>query len=396
MITPSFGLTATERVLPRLALDFTTASLDPRITFTRTGNTATVINSSGVITSINANLPRFDYTLKTGGACKGLLIEETRINFLTSVDLVNPTSTTGWTKTGDAASTFTVVSDSTELTAAGLATLCTAGNVYKLDNSAGTTNAFVNINTAVTWGLASVSLSAYMRGSGTARLETNQGTWTPVNHTLTSVYQRYVTVGTTDTSSNQFRVRALAGSVVYFILVQAEVGAFATSLIPNTGSAVTRNADNASMTGTNFSSWYNATEGTFVVRGNIPSTGGATRRLLSANDNTTDNSIQLAMASGGTSGYFEARVLGSTVVSASVGTVAVNNFYNYSLGYKLNNYAYTANASSPGTDTSADVPTINQLSIGYHTTSSWINGYIAKILYFPQRLTNAEIQAQSK
>lgn len=36
MITPAFGLTATERVLPKLALDFTTASLDSRVTFTRT------------------------------------------------------------------------------------------------------------------------------------------------------------------------------------------------------------------------------------------------------------------------------------------------------------------------------------------------------------------------
>jgi hypothetical protein len=47
MITPSFSLTATERVLPRLALDFTTASLDPRVTFTRSGATATRVNSSG-------------------------------------------------------------------------------------------------------------------------------------------------------------------------------------------------------------------------------------------------------------------------------------------------------------------------------------------------------------
>lgn len=52
MITPSFGLTATERVLPKLAIDFTTATLDPRITFTRSGNTATYTNSSGVITAI--------------------------------------------------------------------------------------------------------------------------------------------------------------------------------------------------------------------------------------------------------------------------------------------------------------------------------------------------------
>jgi len=42
MITPSYGLTATERVLPRMALDFTTATLDPRVTFTRTDNTATI------------------------------------------------------------------------------------------------------------------------------------------------------------------------------------------------------------------------------------------------------------------------------------------------------------------------------------------------------------------
>ena len=82
MITPSFGLTATERVLPKLALDFTTASLDNRITFTRAGNTATVINSSGLVTTINADLPRFDYTLNTGGDCKGLLIEEARTNLL--------------------------------------------------------------------------------------------------------------------------------------------------------------------------------------------------------------------------------------------------------------------------------------------------------------------------
>lgn len=54
MITPSFGLTATERVLPKLALDFTTASLDSRVTFTRTtgaSNPATYVNSSGAITA---------------------------------------------------------------------------------------------------------------------------------------------------------------------------------------------------------------------------------------------------------------------------------------------------------------------------------------------------------
>ena len=35
--------------------------------------------------------------------------------------------------------------------------------------------------------------------------------------------------------------------------------------IPTSGSAVTRSADLASMTGTNFSSWYNQSEGTIYL-----------------------------------------------------------------------------------------------------------------------------------
>lgn len=58
MITPYFGLTATERVLPKLALDFTTASLDSRITFTRTTDAthpATYVDSNGYVTSATNN-----------------------------------------------------------------------------------------------------------------------------------------------------------------------------------------------------------------------------------------------------------------------------------------------------------------------------------------------------
>ena len=95
MITPSFSITATERVLPKLALDFTTASLDPRITFTRALNTATKVNSSGFIETVNADTPRFDYDPITK-VCKGLLIEESRTNQA----LQSENLTTTWTRTG--------------------------------------------------------------------------------------------------------------------------------------------------------------------------------------------------------------------------------------------------------------------------------------------------------
>jgi hypothetical protein len=41
MLTPAYALTATERVLPRMALDFTTGVLDPRVTVARLLDTAT-------------------------------------------------------------------------------------------------------------------------------------------------------------------------------------------------------------------------------------------------------------------------------------------------------------------------------------------------------------------
>lgn len=56
MITPAYAPTATERVLPRLALDFATGTLDPRVSVARPLNTATRVNSSGFIESINAQL----------------------------------------------------------------------------------------------------------------------------------------------------------------------------------------------------------------------------------------------------------------------------------------------------------------------------------------------------
>ena len=45
---------------PSLLLDFTAASLDSRITFARALNTATRVNSSGFIESVNADVARFD------------------------------------------------------------------------------------------------------------------------------------------------------------------------------------------------------------------------------------------------------------------------------------------------------------------------------------------------
>jgi hypothetical protein len=49
------------------------------MTFSRTGNTATRVNSSGLIETVNANIPRLDYS---DGTCPKLLLEPQRTNVL--------------------------------------------------------------------------------------------------------------------------------------------------------------------------------------------------------------------------------------------------------------------------------------------------------------------------
>jgi len=79
---------------PTLMLDFINNDrLDPRITYTR-NSSATYVSSSGTIKLVSNNVPRFEYDSLTLDA-KGLLIEEDRINLLSSTkDLWN----SPWTK----------------------------------------------------------------------------------------------------------------------------------------------------------------------------------------------------------------------------------------------------------------------------------------------------------
>jgi hypothetical protein len=68
-------------VEPSLRLDFVNSHrLDPRVAFSR-GSRATRINQSGLVEVVGLNIPRFDFDPVTQ-ACRGLLVEEFRINLI--------------------------------------------------------------------------------------------------------------------------------------------------------------------------------------------------------------------------------------------------------------------------------------------------------------------------
>lgn len=278
MITPSFSITATERVLPKLALDFTVGALDPRITFVRTTdvtNPATYIGNNGYVVNATNNQPRFDYDSATL-VCKGLLIEESRTNsVLYSSDYANVL----WTKSSSATATINtaIAPDSTntantiDLSASGISyisqyvvtpsSLSFSSSIYIKGTAGQTYTVKMNNNGVGTW-------------VGTDGVITSGSTIITKTYTLTGLWQRLSIYGTNSVALTGLYTylgdaRTTQTAIVFYAWgAQLEAGAFPTSYIPTTTTALTRNADVATMTGTNFSDWYNVDAGTWQIQTN--------------------------------------------------------------------------------------------------------------------------------
>jgi hypothetical protein len=178
-------------------------------------------------------------------------------------------------------------------------------------------------------------------------------------------------------------------------LPQLELGAFATSVIPTATAQVTRAADNASMTGTNFSSWYNASEGTVVANfGPFFRTTG-NPGVVQIDDGAATNTIR-TYAGSVVSPVFAVSVGGVTQAFLNAGTINTNANTSIAGAYALDNFAKSINGLAPETDTSGTVPVVNRMLIGSGTAGvNYLNGYMRSITYYPQRLADAQLQALS-
>jgi hypothetical protein len=146
------------------------------------------------------------------------------------------------------------------------------------------------------------------------------------------------------------------------------------------------------MTGTNFSSWYNASEGTLVVDAdaiatNINSTtinvsyaGGGTERVQFRTDTNLAQYVYI--------------VGGVAQATLSSGTLTSRVPFKTAGAYKVNDFALSTNGGTVVTDTSGSVASPTELKIGRLTSvSEYLNGHIRQIAYFNSRLPNAQLQA---
>lgn len=404
-----------------LSLDFLSAtSLDARITFTR-GSSATRVNSSGLIESVSSNVARFDYDPVTLAA-KGLLIEEARTNLLLQSQTLDNAS---WGKGSSTVSANTATAPDGTVSADTLipnngTALASATVQQDISKAASATTYTVTVyakeagynrilircqDSAGVTNRADVTVSL-VNGSITSAAAV-AGTFTSASAVVAAAANGFYRVALTFTSSADTFLRTLVfaqdstattgngTSGIYLWGAQNEAGAFATSYIPTVASTVTRSADVATMTGTNFSSWYNQSAGTFVAEyDSVAATiGPSTKAIASANDNTGNNRVYGYLANTGApallvtnGGATEANPLNSVIANATVAKSA--------WGYALNDFAIVTNGGTAATDATGMPPTApNKLEIGNHLAGAPINGHIRSIAYYNTRLPNAQLQS---
>jgi hypothetical protein len=343
--------------------------------------------------------PRFDYDPVTL-APKGLLIEEQRTNLLirSIPDLAIPT---GWS-VGIGGGTFThtlvtapsqflgfqsfILQDQVTSGRGYLTTSITlsASTTYTLTCYFDTTNTYVTSgSTTIVFIGGLTDATGTLSASVSSIDSTGKVSITFTTGTVIAAAIR-VGIGTTNTAVGRASYSAW----------QLEVGTFPTSYIPTTSATVTRAADNASMVGSNFGSWYNQSEGTVFTKWDTAAfvQGAAIRFTLS--DGTSSNQIRVRLApSGSTQVRHDVVNAGVTSVLGSPATIDINS-NREAIGFAANNYAGCLNAGNVVTSTSLTIPTaINQITIGSGVNAaSPLNGHIQSIKYYPTRLPNGTLQ----
>jgi len=293
-------------------------------------STGTFVGSNGLIQTAASGVPRFDHNPATGESL-GLLVEEARTNLLLNSATLGTQS-------------VTVTAVSTTLSFYGTGTVTLTG----------------------------VSTAGPLVGTGVNNRVSL--TFTPTSGSLTLT---------------------VSGSVIN---AQLEAGSFPTSYIPTIASTVTRAADVASITGANFSSWYNATTGTLLGSGTPSSASVANQFIACLSDNTDSNFIGIARSytNNVTDAGFGVCASGPLQAGLSVAAGSWTASQKRSLigAYAANDFAFSFNGGTVGTDLSGSIPTVTQLRIGGATgpSPSPFNGTIARLAYYPARLPNSALQ----
>jgi hypothetical protein len=394
--------------LTKSLIDFVTGQ--NLVTFTR-ASSGTFVGSNGVLQTAATDVPRFDHNPTTGESL-GLLVEEQRTNLMLRSEEFDNAS---WTLGQTSISANVIQSPNGSLTADKL-----------IENSNTSTHLIQQIiaHTSGTTYTASCFVKVAERtffsitfGSGFTGTQANSffdlsnGTTPTSGATVVNVgngwFRCSFTLAATASASSavQFRlatstsVASYTGdgtSGIYLWGAQLEAGAFPTSYIPTTSATVTRSADVASISGSNFSSWYQADEGT-VFADIISAPVNTIAQQVCDFTNSATPTQDRTFARRNTSGGLATAVRAGNVlqVDQSTGvTVAGGGRYRHTFAYGPAVFASTANGVTATESSITTYPTVNQVALGQaYNNVQYLNGTIRRLTYWPQRLSNSTLQA---
>jgi len=413
----------TAGVVPALNLDFVAMNgvLDPRITFQRNSN-GTYWDATGMLQTAGPNVPRFGYDNVTLEPL-GMLYELASTNTIQNNTMVGAVAGTPGTQPN----LWNMDSSGNGL----VRTIVGTGQELGIDfmdvRFAGTpiastpiSIAYVGLNVTAGTPAQVQGMSAFYRlmAGSTAGAVFNQcisasdGTqylgdvalpFVPSTDLLRK--QRPQAVGnltafpTTTRVVNRLRVDVTAGVPVDFTirigLPQNDSSAVLSTPIKTTAAALGRILEVAFMDGANFS-WYVQGEGTLyadytqqnLVNGNVWAfSDGTTANGIREFPNTFNVGINIV--NGGVS-------QGSPFVNTP-GKLPFQRWLT-AAGWATNNLSIAVNGSLSTPDTLVTIPvTLNQFRIGSQETGvTGLGGAIRKIVYFPQRFSDAQLASMTE
>ncbi len=398
------------------------AQLEARSTATAYTVTTTqpITNYIPVLLTAGGNQARFDHN-PTIGESLGLLIEEQRTN----IALYSEQFDNGyWVKDNMTLSSNQIVAPSgvlsgDQMTANGVngnhdifsSAIISAGNTVFSIYAKKSSGRYIYLSLNNT-GNSDYSSVVFDLETGTAGTVVNAGNYSGGQATIIAVGNDWyrVSIAASHSTANEYifigiadslnpsrvgrgRVASTTTASIFIWGAQAETGSFASSYIATTSSSATRTADVASMTGTNFSSWFNNAQGTFVATlsaGTI-SNGG---RVLKISDTDSNRLIDFYLTTTTQSIYSYQN--GITSANFSAGTSSTSKYLT-AVSYAIGNISALVNGGSVTTSTSAVVSSVanSTFSIGYDPISgaSQLSRPIAKIAYYPIQVTSTNLQA---
>jgi hypothetical protein len=423
-------LSAFPSIRPTLSLDFAKVkALDPRITFTR-ASTATYYDAEGVLRTAASGEARFTHNPDTEESL-GLLIEEARTNLIVHSGAVGDT-TKSWGLNNCTADLNAVVAPDGTLSGTEITSTNGTTEVRPRQDgrtiTAGTNIAFsCFVKVPPLSGLTDPAVRLFISTtvSGVNRFSQNEVTYNFTTNTFYSVGSDVLAYGAdlvgngwvrvwgvvngaanTATSTNLYlnmsngnTNRAPVGAKMFYWGTQLEAGSFPTSYIPTVASQVTRAADAASMTGVNFSSWYNAENaGSVYVEANETFAGnssgpwwlhaGFSLRGIAYRRFVASNTLEFGYRQ--PDGAVRNTSISDSLLAGQNNKVAVS--------FDAANSSVCVNGASAATSSSSNLyPSVDQLRIGYAAIAGnspyvWC-GTIKKLAYYPARLPNGQLQA---